>query len=267
MLVLPLLFGCAQTKTDHTTTDHLAELHQDLIAADKKCSHAWTNAIAQVDCYDSVEMPVIQRDAPVALQAFEAFSAKRKLLVQRFDDENAAYREAANRANLGVAEASAILAAHEPRVTDENSALGKEIKSVFLTLPCASKLMLDRVKCEFSIGRPIWERDAPETLAYYDQFRNKRLELAREYDAAMARTTAAHSIAVDHLKSGMKQVIDEFKSNAQQAVQQQRAAEAQSAAEQARRNAETLMVIGALAQAFSEGVKAVACAKGNLAAC
>ena len=97
----------------------IKDAEPDLVAADKTCipsaGQAWPNVTAKINCFDSVEEPIIKRDAPVISDAFVAFSLKRKSLAQQYDDENAPSVEALNRYNTKLKEAILALAANEPK--------------------------------------------------------------------------------------------------------------------------------------------------------
>jgi len=249
--ILPIFFvftlaGCAH---------NLAHLAPDLTEADKKCdAQQWPNQITRVSCNDSVETPVIKRDTPVLLQSFETYSSKRKLLAQQFDEENAPAMEAWKQFKRGENEAIAILIAHEPEyAVGKDSSLNKDIIAANPTTACISKILVISMKCYDSIMHPIWQRDAPDTLEYYEEFNKKRLRLAKEYDAVGTPKIAVS--ANDNWQKGMKKALDEFAIDARLAIQQQQAADAQSAAQ----NAETLtkiLQIGALAVAGAAQARA-----------
>jgi hypothetical protein len=119
----------------------------------------------------------------------------------------------------------AVLKAHEPKAADNNSTLVKEWVGAKAPSVCHQDTMSQQVRCIDSILRPIWERDAPDTLVYYDEYQQKHLGLARDFDASGALETKKQ--AVDYLTPAMKQAISDFREHAQRDIA---AANAQDAA-------------------------------------
>jgi hypothetical protein len=77
-------------------------------------------------------------------------------------------------------EAFAVLKAHEPRLADTSSALHKEWVGAQAPAVCKKDAMVERINCIGSILRPIWERDAPESILHYDEYQKKHLGFARD---------------------------------------------------------------------------------------
>ena len=71
--------------------------------------------------------------------------------------------------------------------------------------------------CVDSIARPIWERNAPETIAYLDEFHRKRTVFAREFEASGATESAKR--AAEYFRPGIKQALAEFHENARRDIQ------------------------------------------------
>ena len=199
----------------------LKDTDPDLVVADKKCTlqanQEWPSATVKMNCFDTVETPIIKRDAPILSESFEAFSSKRKRLAQEYDNENASAVQALSRFRQGLKEAIAELVAQEPKWGDKNSLLNKDILSANPDAACISQISVDRVKCYDSIMRPIWKRDVPDTIERYDEFQKKRLQLAKEYDAAGAPQITA--VAVDHFQKSFKDAMNEFQLNARRSIQ------------------------------------------------
>jgi hypothetical protein len=248
--------------------EQYAALSAEIAAADKRClSQPAVNQVARDSCFDALEMPIINTKAPVLVRSYEMFSSRRILLAQKFDAENARSLEAGNRFRQGINEAQAVLVAHEPRwAPGQDSSLSKEILATNPDMACqADQSLVARMKCYDSIMRPIWERDAPETIKYYNEFQNKRLQLAKAYDAT--GTQKLHNLANEHWRNGIKQAVDELRSNIRQAlaelVQQQQAVATQSAAEQAREREQAANFASTLAQGILQGAAIVAQARAN----
>jgi hypothetical protein len=109
----------------------------------------------------------------------------------------------------------------------------------------------EQVKCIGSIWRPIWERDASDTIAYYDEYQQKHLSFARAFDASGALETKKR--ASEYLAAGMKQAISEFRENAQRDIQAANAKDAAARQQASQEFAEIVVGIAAVALAFGEG--------------
>jgi len=259
--VLPIFFVLALAGCTHNP----ANLGADIAEADKKCSlqpkQEWPNMVAAVSCRDFVELPVIKKDNPILLQSYETFSSKRKLLAQQYDDEKVPTIEAWKIFKQGETEAQAVLLAQEPKWATENSTLNKDIIAANPDKTCASSILVTRMKCFDSIMHPIWERDASDSLEYYEEFNKKRLQLAKKYDAVGVPKIAA--AASDNFQRGIKTASNEFIFDVRQTVQQQQISNAQAANEQARNRAQTADAIGNIAQILLQGVAGAAQTRAN----
>jgi len=243
-----------------------ADLQPDLMAADKKCvlkaGQAWPNEVTKTNCYDAVDREVIKRDAPVILEPYEALSQKAKLLAQKFDDENAPVREANQKYKQGLDEDIAVLRAHEPRWNNKDATLCKEIIAVSPLTVCAPQATkVGYMECFDTITRPIWERDAPDTIEYYSEYQKKWAQLAKDYDAVGVQKI--YAAADKNLQASIKEAASEFWAAARQAIQKQQAADAQSAAENAAATAQILNAIGELVQGFAQGAAMAEQARAN----
>ena len=207
--ILVLVSGCG----------HSAEqVKQNLTEASKQCSsRAWPNAVAHVTCLDSLEEPVIQKQIPVALDAFRGFSVKRRYLAQQADTMNAIGIAASAKYRSSYLEAFAVLKAHEPKLADSNSTLAKEWSEAKAPSVCKQDSLSKQVTCIGSILRPIWERNAPETIAYYDEYQQKHLGFAHSFDASGA--LESNKRTSEYFVPGMKQALAEFRDNAQRDIQ------------------------------------------------
>jgi hypothetical protein len=182
-----------------------------------------------MSCLDSLEEPIFQKQIPTALNAFGRFSATRRYLAEQADIINAKGIEQAAKLRSSIAEAVAVLKAHEPRFADNNSTLSREIAAAGLASVCKKATDTESAVCVHSIIRPIWERNAPETITYVDEFHRKRLLFAREFDASGAKESAKR--AADYFRPQIKQALAEFRENAQRDIQ---AANARDAAARAK---------------------------------
>jgi hypothetical protein len=181
-------------------------------------------------CLDSVEEPIFEKQFPVALDAFRQFSAKRRYLAQQADTMNAPGIAASAKYQASDADAIAVLKAHEPKAAEPNSILNKEIAALKAPAACKQETMVEQTNCIANIVRPVWERNAPDTIHYYDEWRKKRLEFARIYDATGAKESKKR--AVEFLLPGIRQALAEFRENAQRDIQAANARDA-AAREQA----------------------------------
>jgi hypothetical protein len=163
-------------------------LGESILAADAPCiAKQWPNTAFKIACLNSVEGPVIQQQLPSALTAFQIFAQARITLAQDADKMHALGVEQAARYSSAYIEAFAVLKAHEPRIQDQSSALYKEWMGARAPEVCRPYLaMVEQVRCIDSILRPIWQRNAAETLRYYDDYQKQHLELARRFDASGA---------------------------------------------------------------------------------
>jgi hypothetical protein len=218
--------------------------NQSLAEADKECAARvdWPNFVSKVSCYDTVEEPIIRQKVPVALSAFQRFSERRRYLAGQADIINAKGIEQTAKYRSLHAEAYAVLKAQEPKLADINSTLYKEMFAAKAQSVCLRETLTEQVNCIGNILRPMWERDAPETLAYFNEYEQKELGFARDVDASGAPET--NKRAAEYLTTGMKQAVAEFRENAQRDIA---AANAQDAA--ARQRAQ---------QAFGEIVAGIA---------
>ena len=209
------------------TLNSPAQLNQNLVDADKQCSARsdWPNTVSKVSCYDAVEEPIIRQKVPTALAAFQRFSQRRRYLAEQADIINAKGIDQSAKYRSFLLEAFAVLKANEPKAADNNSTLTKERVAANAPSVCHQNTLSQQVKCIDSILRPIWLRDAPETIAYYDEFQQKQLKFAADFDASGALETSKR--ATEYLNTGMKQAISEFRENAQRDIA---AANAQDAA-------------------------------------
>jgi len=116
----------------------------------------------------------------------------------------------------------------------------------------------DQVKCFIAIERPIWERDVPEGVKYYDEYQKKHLDLARAYDDEVAKPEVIDESkrAKEYWVSGITQALAEWRENAAHDIQM---ANEQDAA--ARANA--LQALGNIISALGEASLAVAQARAE----
>jgi hypothetical protein len=221
-------------------------LNQSLADADQQCSARtdWPTSAARAACYDAVEEPIIRQKVPVALPAYQRFSERRRYVAQQADVINAKGVEQSAKSRSSYLEALAVLKAHEPKAADNNSTLVKEWVGAKAPSVCHQDTMSQQVKCIDSILRPIWERDAPDTLVYYDEYQQKYLALAHDFDASGALETRKQ--AVDYLTPAMKQAVAEFRENAQRDIA---AANAQDAAARQRAQKEFADIVAGIAVA------------------
>jgi hypothetical protein len=170
-----------------------AQLRQDLVDAGKQCSARtdWTSWTAIADCYNATEEQAIRQKVPAALDAYQRFSEKRRHLAEQADIINAKGMEQGAILRSKSAEAVAVLKAHEPKLADNNSTLSKEMTGANIRSVCPINSASERQICAGNIAKPIWERDAPDTIAYFDEFQRKQLEFARNFDASGALETRA----------------------------------------------------------------------------
>ncbi len=244
-------------------------LKDELIALEKKCPwHGpWqgeTSMVVRANCLNAVDAPIIKTKAPILMQPFETFFSRRILLAQKYDGEIARSVEAWNRFQQGLKEAEAVLASHEPRwAAGQESSLNKDLKAADPLTVCTpqKKTEVSRLKCLDSIVRPIWEREAPETLKYYDEIQKRRIQLATQFDSV--RVTKASALADEHLNKGFREATGQLISDSQQAIQEKQAVDAQSAIEQAREREQLLNFVGAFTQVLLQGVAAAAQARAN----
>jgi hypothetical protein len=249
--------------------EQYAALSAEIAVADKRClSQPAVNQVARDGCFDALEIPIINTKAPVLVRSFEMFSSKRMLLAQKFDAENARAVEAMNQFRQGEKEAQAVLASREPKwlKPTQDSSLNRDLIEANASRVCAShNNLIEKVNCIDSLQRPIWERDAADTIKYYNEYHKKELQLAKAYNTTGA--PKLQSLANEHWRNGLKQAVDELRSNIRQAleelVQQQQAVAAQSAAEQAREREHAANFASALAQGILQGAAIVAQARAN----
>jgi hypothetical protein len=227
LIMLLAIAGCAHSP---------ANLNQDLIATSKQCdSKQWPSEEAKVDCQYSAGLPIVQRDDPVLVPAWEHLNSKIKMLAHTLGEENAPVQKAWNKYLQGEKEATAVLIAHEPQFAQSDSTLSKDLQTTNPHAICTTPSFVTRMKCFDSIMRPIWERDAPETLTYYEEYQKKRVALAKTYDAtgapqldekAFARYMAGRKKAQEELVVELRQVREQQQARSQQVAnmnQQQQA--------------------------------------------
>ena len=137
-----------------------------------------------------------------------------------------------------------MLNGHEPRYLDVNSTLHKEMweASQQARAACPPALVTEMLKCIFSATRPVWQRNAPGTIKYYDEYTKKELEFARRFEASGAGKTRLR--AVEYYKAGMKQALADWNANAQRDIQ---AANAQNAAARQQASQTFSDILGAVA--------------------
>ena len=112
-------------------------------------------------------------------------------------------------------QAQSVLNAHEPRYWNVNSTLHKEIweASRQARAACHYVNVVEMLKCTFGATRPVWERNAPGTIRYYDEYMKKELEFARRFEASPAGEARLRAAEVYWV--GMKQAIADYGANAQ----------------------------------------------------
>jgi hypothetical protein len=207
--ILILLVGCAT---------NLGQAKNELSNAAKTCAERqWPDVASHMACLDIVEAPIIQKRIPSALASFNAFAAKRRYLAQQADIMNAKAIKAAKPYRLGLNEAVAILRSHEPKFADANSTLFREWMAANPSLVCKQETAVARGECGRDILRPIWERDAPDTIVYFDEFQKKNIELSRKFDANTSPEAAKRARA--YFAQGMKEALAEWKENANRDIQ------------------------------------------------
>lgn len=159
------------------------QTQQHLAAVNKKClSQQWPNEVSKVDCLNAVEATVIKKDIPFSLKPYKKLASKRRILAQQHDKEIYSVQAAWNQYLQGIKEATEILDAQEPKLVDKKSALSKDIVAANPAAACQSQILITHLNCTDAITRPIWKRDAPDTVNIYDAFHQKRLQLAQDFD-------------------------------------------------------------------------------------
>lgn len=218
------------------------QMTQDVGNADQECdARSWPNAVTKVNCYDSQEAPIIQRDLPVVMPALESFMSKRRLLAGNFDNEVAPALEAEKESIQEAKEEEAILGAHVPDYGNPNSVLWKQLTAANMVAACPPPLSVKRIKCIHAIARPIWKRVAPDAVHYWDDFHNAQLQSAKKYESTGA--TRIFSQANTGWDDGIKRAGLEFVADARQAIQND---VDQNAADQARRREELAQFVQVL---------------------
>jgi hypothetical protein len=244
------LTGCAHNSPE--------QANQALIAADRQCdARKWDDAASHQMCLNQVEEPIIRQRLPAALDSFRRFSEQRLDLARQTDIINAPVRVAYEKYQAGYTEVLTELRAHEPKRSDTGSVLHKEIGSSNYESVCRAghSSAVDQINCMYAIIRPIWERDAPESVSSFDNFENKYLALGREFDAEMAKpeVTKATKRAQEYWVSGITRALAEWRANVARDIQ---AANERDAAESTQR-AETLSnIFKALALGVAAGAEA-----------
>lgn len=234
--ILSLLLGACAHPSPESFKD-------DLARADQKCGAAhWDTLSAKIACFDGTEAPVVRKDIPFAATAFQTFSARRAEAAAQFDADTAAAKLAWDRFNNAVNQAMAVLAAHEPLYLDQTSVLRRELAAINFDAVCQQPKREDKMACFGAVGRPIWERDAPGTLAAFDQFQEARMALARQYDASGAGDL--YAAAFVRYKQRTDAAGATFYADARQALQAVQAQAAEDKARAQERNAQSLKALG-----------------------
>jgi hypothetical protein len=149
-------------------------------------------------------------------------------------------------------EAVAVLKAHEPKYADANSTLAKELATAKASSVCQKYLMTETINCVGSIVRPIWERNAPDTLVYYDEFQQEQLGFAHDFDASGAPETKKR--ATEYFTTGIKQAVSEFRENAQRDITDANARDAAARQKAQQEFGELLAGIAVASLAVAAGV-------------
>jgi len=235
-IMLMLLAGCAHSP---------ANLTSDWLAAEKQCAaQKWPTEVAKANCYDSQDGAVIKRDSPILLDAFDDFSSKHATIAETFDEEIAPAKEHMNRYLQSENEAKAVLIAHEPQFAASNSQLSKDIVATKAAYVCKSKSAVAFDKCLHSIGQPIWEKDAPDTLQYYEEFEKKRLQAAKIYDAS--DSPKLYTTANTKFVNSLKEAQEAFFTEAKQIINQQQVANNNQQLQQSQNTANALATYAAI---------------------
>lgn len=222
-----------------------ANLDADIKAGDKRCaSQKWATELAKVNCYNSEEIAVIKRDFPGGLNAFEDFNSKRTSLAEKVDDEIAPAKEHMNQYTQSENEAKAVLMAHEPQFAARDSQLTKDIAALNPASVCKSPNLVTVVKCMDAIGHPVWERDAPDTLKYYEEFVKTRLHAAKIYDATGSQKSYAAASA--KYIAGVKKANEEFLADAKKILLEQQQTKNSQQLQQTQSAANALATLGAI---------------------
>jgi hypothetical protein len=220
-----------------------ANVATELAAADNKCTvRRFDSAAAKVDCLSRVESPVIQKDMPFAINSYWNFQAKRLRAATEFDRDTAPVQAAWKRFHNETQQAAAVLAEREPNFADGNATLRKELNKASIEGVCPQTQLIGRMNCFNEIMRPIWERHANNTLAYYDAFHAKRMQFARDYDAVSAQFAAPS--AVERYNGRIRQALADFLINVSD---ERKAAEQQAAERRAEAQARTAEAANRLA--------------------
>jgi hypothetical protein len=224
-LILSLVAGCVHPGV--SVDDQLA-------AADNKChAPSFVSASDKIGCFSQNEVPIIEREAPFALAAYSVFDDKRMAAAAELDRDAAPALAAWKGFADGVNQAAAVLVAREPDFGNQNGKLRKDISGASPETVCRQSLLVERMTCFSEITRPIWQRDAPNTMPYYDKFQAKRIQFAQNYDTLIASTGTM--VLIDRYQERIKGALREFRAAAVRAAQiaRQQAA-AQQEAERAR---------------------------------
>jgi hypothetical protein len=241
-----LLSGCAHSNSPDRAKDELTE-------ADKRCTaKTWPTTVAHMACLTSLEEPIVRRQLPATLDSFRAFAAKRLGIAEQTDLINMVAIAASAKYRASNEESFAVLKAHEPKLNASSATLTKEWNEAKAPSVCKQPTSVEQATCIGSILRPIWERDAPETLVYFDEYLQKQQAFSREFDASGA--IEARKRAVDYFTINIRQALAEWHDRSQRDIQ---AANQQDAAS----NAQELQAFGDILNGIAAVTLAVAQAK------
>ena len=177
--------------------------------ADQNCMvQSWPNEVTRVNCLDTVEYSVVQRNLPYLANSFRTFASNRQKMAALFDQENTIARENWDKFRSRQKDLSSILSTLEPRIADPQAQLMVDLHATNMWRVCTSAQAVERITCSGALMRPVWQKDAPDSLPLFESFQRKRLHIAQEYDASGAYEINRQ--AVEHHNNAMQQMLVEY---------------------------------------------------------
>jgi hypothetical protein len=228
MLGALMLTGCAAQATHY---------HADINAADSTCKHAHPSHRAMIECFDSVERPVLIKDLPGLMTAYDDWQAARLLAAANFDrDVTEAAREplaAWHEAEKPAATKLTLAINSTWTGSRKQSDALKQHAANAVTLGCkkdgqfVSTLWAESSRCERDIRLPLYESEIPAASNALHEYWEVYIRAGAAYDAAVQ--PALVKAAIDY-KRALEPAKAAFRTRAQSALDDTAQADAYEAA-------------------------------------
>jgi ribosome-binding protein aMBF1 (putative translation factor) len=250
ILVGVMVGGCASQASE------ASRYNADITNANAECTgQQFKAAVKLVQCLDSTGRPVVFKDLPNLLRAYDIWNSARLSAATDYDNQVRSAKEKA-----GIV-ANSELDASRKKVNKTLTGLLPQPKTDAVSISqeadkAASQCAKDwtylvvKYRCDLDARLPVLERRIPSGTSALHTFYNEELAIAEDYDQAVSRAIKAATAKFKEMTDPSKGA---FQSQVQLALQNDVAVTARQQQEAADNAATLLMLLGAGLSAYNQG--------------